>query len=82
MKQLNNKSADFKSGIDKKPAVVPKKTSQEAINVNDKTAQKAVYGSDPGQDIKIEIGSKQELEIAGVKYLIEAFLGGSGFFKR
>jgi tRNA(Ile)-lysidine synthase len=32
-------------------------------------------------EIEIKIGSKQELEIAGVKYLIEAFFGGSDFLK-
>jgi tRNA(Ile)-lysidine synthase len=35
----------------------------------------------PVLDIEIEIGSKQEMEIEGVKYLIEAFFGGSDFLK-
>jgi tRNA(Ile)-lysidine synthase len=35
----------------------------------------------PVVDIEIEIGFKQELEIANVKYLVEAFFGGSDFLK-
>jgi tRNA(Ile)-lysidine synthase len=42
---------------------------------------KSTIRSAPVADIEIEIGSKQELEIAGVKYLIEAFFGGSNFLK-
>ena len=79
---LNNNIADFKPVIDKKTVVVPKKSvfvpKKTVKAINDKIAEKV---DSPGQDIEIEIGSKQELEIAGVKYLIEAFLGGSDFLK-
>lgn len=46
-----------------------------------KTAPEDTQTASPGPDIKIEIGSKRELEIAGVKYLIKAFLGGQEFLK-
>jgi len=36
---------------------------------------------EPGPDIKIEIDSKQELEIAGRKYFMEAFSGNMGLLK-
>ena len=46
-----------------------------------KTSTKSTGRTTPVVDIKIEIGSKQELKIAGVKYLMEVFLGGSDFLK-
>ncbi len=45
------------------------------------TAPKSAGIAGPTQDIKIKISSKQELEIAGTKYFIEAFLGGIDFLK-
>jgi tRNA(Ile)-lysidine synthase len=68
-------NADFKPGIGKKPAFLTKK----AVKAIHNTTAGEISGH--GQDIKIEIGSKQELEIAGVKYLIETFPGGRDFLK-
>jgi tRNA(Ile)-lysidine synthase len=55
--------------------------SENLYLYNNGTVPKSTDSIDPILDIKIEIGSKQELEIEGTKYLIEAFSGGSDYVK-
>lgn len=74
---VKGNSFDFNHEIDKQPEDLPEKTVNDSINI--KLAQENVCHSDPGMDIRIEIGSKQCLKIGGIKYLIEAFLGGPDF---
>jgi tRNA(Ile)-lysidine synthase len=63
----------FAGGI----AVIREGENLYLSNISTKSTDKDA----PVPDIKTEIGSKQELEVGGVKYLIEAFFGGSDFLK-